>query len=154
MDRYTMETLKTVLCTELDIIARRGINSHQDLDITKDLLESLRNLEEIEKNSMNNLYEMGMGADMRKYSQRGNNYKMGDYSQGNSYNYYDGNSYARGNGGNPDGNSNRYYDSHMDRGYSGASKHEVVEELHQMVKNTSDEDVKKLILDCISKMEK
>ena len=150
MDRYTSEALKTILCRELDEYARSGIKNHQDLDIVKDLLESLKNLEKIEMNSMD------MDSGMDEYNMRGgNSYRMGNYTRGNSYNNYTRNSYARGSdmGGN---NSYRYYDPYMmERGYSGTgTKEEIMKELHQMVQDTSDEEVKRSILDCISKMEK
>ena len=148
MDRYTIELLKTMLCRELDEIARQSITSHQDLDIVKDLIESLKNLEEIEMNSMELYPEPGM--DMRRYSQRGSNYRMG-----NSYNYYDGNSYARGEGGNNTGNSRMNEAYAMNRGYSGmGNKEEILKELRRMMQETSDDKVRSAILDCISKMEK
>ena len=44
-----METLRTMICGELDDIAKKGTLSHETLDILKDLLESAKNLEKIEK---------------------------------------------------------------------------------------------------------
>lgn len=149
MDKYIADAIEAMLCRELDDIVRHGIKSHQDLDDVKDSVETIKNLAKIE--SMGGYIEGGI--DMREYSQRGSNYRMGNYAQGNSYNnYYGRDSYARGDMG---GNPNRMYEPYMMKGYSGTgSKEEILEGLHQMVKDTSDEKIKTAVLDCISKMEK
>lgn len=42
----------------------------------------------------------------------------------------------------------------MARGYSGTgSKEEILQELHEIVENASDERVKNTVLECVSKME-
>lgn len=157
MDRYTIDSIKAAICRELDEIAHKGLRTHEDLDITKDLVETYKNLEDIEMNSSE---EYGNpDVDMRKYSQRGNNYRMGNYSQRNYNTYYGRNSYTPDNNmgmsmadGNMPYTNGNYL---MGRSYTGPEeKSEVIKELHQMVQNTSDEQIKKSILDCISKMEK
>ena len=148
MDRYTIEALKAMLCRELDDVVRHGIRSHQDLDLVKDAADALKNLEELGMSSMDEYADMGL--DMRKYSQRGNNYRMR-----NSYNYYDEDSYARSMQGGQGGNSNRMYPSMMARGYSRTgNKEDILQELHEIVENTSDDKVKSAVLECVSKMEK
>lgn len=158
MDRYMLEAADTMLCREVEDIIRRGISTHKDLDVIKDSFEALYYSNELKKSG-----EGGMG----EYSQR--SYGMGNYAQGSSYANYDMNSYARGGqggrsnaqgGGGQGGNSNAsylMYDPYMmarNRGYSGTgSKEEILQELQQMVKETSDEKVKSAVLDCISKME-
>ena len=42
MEKKTMDTLRTMICGELDDIAKEGKLSHESLDILKDLLESAR----------------------------------------------------------------------------------------------------------------
>lgn len=49
MEKKTIDTLRTMICGELEDIAKKGIVSHENLDILKDLLESAKNLEKIEK---------------------------------------------------------------------------------------------------------
>lgn len=162
MDRYTMEALRGMLCRELDEAVMRGIKTHQDLDVVKDATEAIKNLNEIEMNLMGESPEMGMGMDMRKYSQQNSNYARRNYAMDNSYNYYDegmfargGNSRGNGGGGGQGGSSRAYSPYMMARGYSGTgSKEEVLQELHQIVEEASDEKVKGAVLECVSKMEK
>jgi len=44
MDKYTIGALKAMLCKELDEAVVRGIKTHEDLDIVKDVAETLKNL--------------------------------------------------------------------------------------------------------------
>ena len=87
-------------------------------------------------------------------------YGMNSYARGDSYgrDMYDmNNSYARG-------NSYMYYDPRyeqvpmysMARGYSrhGGSKQEMIEELQQMMGETSDEKIKAAIQEAITRMNK
>ena len=132
MEKKTMDTLRTMICGELEDIAKKGsLDSHETLDVLKDLLESEKNLGKIERHQMEKeekekAKEMGMdmGYSQRKYyidadydpRQPMNSYARGGQGMqggqgGNSYGYsmgnvYDGGSYARGMG----GNSNMYYD--------------------------------------------
>ena len=144
MERYTIDALRAMLCRELDETVMRGIKTHQDLDIVKDTTEALKNLDEIE---MSMLGSQGMG----EYSQRS---RAGNYARGNSYNY-DGNSYLRDNMGDDGGNSRIYGPSMMERKYSRTgSKEEVLQELHQIIENATDEKVKNTVLECVAKMER
>ncbi len=158
MDRYTMEALRGMLCRELDEAVMRGIKTHQDLDVVKDATEAIKNLNEIEMNLMNESPQMNMGMDMNRYSQQNGNYARRNYAQGNSYNYYDEGMFARGGNSRADGggggNSRAYGPYMMARGYSGTgSKEEILQELHEIVENASDERVKNTVLECVSKME-
>lgn len=51
MDKYTIDALKAMLGKELDECVAKGIKSHEDLDIVKDLTTALKNLHKIEKYS-------------------------------------------------------------------------------------------------------
>ena len=156
MDKYTIDALKAMLCAELDDLVRRGIKTHEDLDIVKDATEALKNLEKIEKHHME---EGLMEWAPEKYSQRRGNYMMDDFARRNSYNYYDDDMAFRrgGNSGIRDGggNSRAYSPYMMARGYSGTgTKEEVMQELHQIIDTTTDEKVKSAVLECVTKMEK
>lgn len=164
MEKKTIDTLRTMICGELEDIAKEGKLSHERLDVLKDLLESAKNLEKIEK-YQNEREAMDMGYSQRKY------YIDADYQPGMSNN-----SYARGGRGSYDmggsygyngsdsGNSYMYYDPRyeqsqaysMARGYSrhGSSKPEMVEELKQMMEGTNDPAIKAAISEAILKMNK
>lgn len=168
MEKRTIETLRTMICGELEDIAKKGINSHENLDVLKDLLESAKNLEKIEKyQGEREEKEMGMdrGYSQRKYyidadyqpggmsyargsrgmydmgnSQRGMNYGYNNsYDNGNSYMYYD-----------------PKYDYPMARGYSRQSntKEDMIKELQQMMNESTDEKIKMAIHEAINKMNK
>ena len=137
MEKKTIDTLRVMLCGEIEDIAKKGSLSHETLDILKDLLESEKNLAKIEKydeeKKEKEMMQMGGGMSMDGgYSQRkfyidadyqpyGNSYTRGrtmyDMARGgngggNSYGYgmYDmGGSYADG------GNSYMYYDPRYDQ---------------------------------------
>ena len=157
MEKKTMEALRTMVCGELDDIAKKGILSHEDLDILKDLLESAKNLEKIEK-YQSEKEEKHMDMD-RGYSQR-KYYIDADYNP-----YRPSNSYAP-RGGRPiydmgrsydsgadymDGNSYIYYEPpYPKRGYSMASKPEMITELTKMMAETTDESVRKAITEAIN----
>lgn len=139
MEKKTMDTLRTMICGELEDIAKKGsLDSHETLDVLKDLLESEKNLGKIEKHQMEKEEkekekEMGMdmGYSQRKYyidadydpRQSMNSYARGGMGgnsramNGNSYGYsmgnvYDGGSYAQGGQG---GNSYMYYDPRLEQ---------------------------------------
>lgn len=104
MEKKTMDTLRVMLCGELDDIAKQGKLSHESLDIVKDLLSSMKNLEKLEKMEKEKEFEsmdmMMMGGNpMGGYSQRsmGRYYIDGEYDGGGLYggDY----NYARANGG-------------------------------------------------------
>ena len=180
MEKKTMDTLRTMICGELEDIAKKGsLDSHETLDVLKDLLESAKNLEKIDKYQSEKEEKestmMDMGYSQRKYYidadydpyKPMNSYARG--GQGNSYGYsmgnvYDGGSYARGG---MDGNSYMYYDPRykqapmysMARGNSyarGYSRHgdkqEMINELQEMMNETQDESIKKAISDAMSKI--
>ena len=180
MEKKTMDTLRTMICGELDDIAKKGTLSHETLDILKDLLESEKNLGKIEryqKEKEEKEKEMDMGYSQRKYyidadyDPRANSYAQG----GNSY-ARGGNSYARGGqGGNSyygpmyptydmggsymDGNSyNMNYPMPMyarGRGYARtSSKEEMVMELKELLGEARDEATKAVISETIGKLEK
>ena len=177
MEKKTMDTLRTMICGELDDIAKKGNLSHETLDILKDLLESAKNLEKIEKYQQEKEErEMSMGAD-RGYSQRkyfidadyqptGGPYSHG--GQGNSYGYsmgrvYDGGSYMGRNsymdGGNsymyhPDYEMPMYRGNSYARGYSRTGKHEIVSELQELMNETQDAKVREAIQKTINEMNK
>lgn len=109
MEKKTMDTLRVMLCGEIDEIAKKGSLSHETLDILKDLVETEKNLAKLEKydeekKEKEELMKMGAMNSMpvdRGYSQR-KYYIDADYQPyGQSYarggqSYMDGNSYARG----------------------------------------------------------
>ena len=50
MDKKTMESLRVMLCEEIESIAKKGNLTHESLDILKDLIETEKNLGKIEEN--------------------------------------------------------------------------------------------------------
>ena len=166
MEKKTMDTLRAMLCGELEDVAKKGNLTHELLDIVKDLLDSMKNLNKIEKYQMEQEGNvMDMTTDMRGYSQRamGRYYVDGEYGNGYSYNRR-GDGYGRNiyNDSYMDGNSYLYYDPRYDHpmysrrgGYSRTgSKQEMMDELRDMMHETNDEMVKKAISDAIDKMSK
>ncbi len=170
MEKKTIDTLRTMICGELEDIAKKGIVSHENLDILKDLLESAKNLEKIEKyQGEKEEKEMERGYSQRKYYidadyQPGmNSYARGQ--GGNSYGYsmgrvYDGGSYAGGN--------SYMYDPRYDmpmysmaggnsyaRGYSRhGDKQEMMMELQEMMNETQDSKVREAIQKVMNEMGK
>ena len=158
MEKKTIDTLRTMICGELEDIAKKGIVSHENLDILKDLLESAKNLEKIEKyQDEKKEKEMDMGYSQRKYyidadydpRQPINSYARG--GQGNSYGYsmgrvYDGGSYMNRNSYmyNPGYEPMSMYS--MAGGYSRhGNKQEMMTELQEMMDETQDMKVKEAI---------
>lgn len=164
MEKRTIETLRTMICGELEDIAKKGINTHENLDVLKDLLESAKNLEKIEK-YQGEREEKEMGMD-RGYSQRkyyiDADYQPGgmSYARGGRGMYDMGNSQRGMNYGYDSSNSYMYYDPRydytMNRGYSraGNTKEDMVKELQQMMNETTDEKIKMAIHEAITKMNK
>lgn len=107
MEKKTMDTLRVMLCGEIDEIAKKGNLSHETLDILKDLVETEKNLAKLEKydeekKEKEELMKMGAMGGMtmpvdRGYSQR-KYYIDADYQPygRGGQSYMDGNSYARG----------------------------------------------------------
>ena len=168
MEKKTMDTLRTMICGELDDIAKKGIVTHENLDILKDLLESAKNLEKIEKYQKEK--EMDMGYSQRKYYidadydpyRPMNSYARG--GQGNSYGYsmgrvYDGGSYANGNsymynpGYDPMSMYSMARGNSYARGYSRhGDKQEMINELQEMMNETQDMKVKEAIQKALNEM--
>lgn len=157
-----MDALRAMLCGEIEEIAKKGNLTHESFDILKDLIETEKNLGKIEhfdKEKEESQALMIPGYSQRKY------YIDADYQPGhmsyagptNSYGY--GNSYGGRTVYDVDRNSYMYmspqYDHSMARGYSRTgSKAEMMEELKQMMNETSDQTVKTAIQDAIAKMNK
>ena len=166
MEKKTMDTLRTMICGELDDIAKKGTLSHETLDILKDLLESAKNLEKIDKYQKEKEEGEMVGYSQRKYYidadyQPGmNSYARGmdrrmvyDVDSGNSYTYYGPMhepmySMAMGNQGGQGGNSNM-------RGYSRhGDTQEMKKELNEMMNETQDVKVKEAIQKILTEMNK
>lgn len=216
MEKKTIDTLRVMLCGEIEDIAKQGKLSHESLDVLKDLVETEKNLVKIEKydeekkekEEMKKMGGMSMpmgmegGYSQRKYYIDADYQPYGQsYARGSSYDM--GNSYAgggSGRGGGQGGNSRAgggnyrysmdgmyaregesmydmsgqsrmYYEPMYDMpmyaraggqggqsrmgGYARAGgKEEMVEELQQMMKETSDQTVKTAIQEAITKMNK
>ena len=67
MDRKVMEALRVMFCEELEEIAKKGTLTHEILDMAKDLLDAMKNLEKIEKYQKEKDKEWEMGYSQRKY---------------------------------------------------------------------------------------
>lgn len=168
MEKKTMESLRAMLCKEIEDIAQKGNLTHESLDILKDLIETEKNLGKIEhydneKEMKEGLVPYDAGYSQRKY------FIDADYQPGM-------NSYARGGMGRNSygmdgrmvydvdtGNSYAYYDPMrlpmypMARGGGYArtsSKEEMISELQKMMDETNDEKVRAAIQEAITKMNK
>lgn len=170
MEKKTMESLRAMLCKEIEDIAQKGNLTHESLDILKDLIETEKNIGKIEhydneKEMKEGLIPYDAGYSQRKYFidadyQPGmNSYARGgmgrnsygmdgrtvyDVDTGNSYTYYDPMRmpmYAMARGGN--------------YGYARTgSKEETMNELKELMNNTSDEKVRAALQEAITKMNK
>ena len=159
MEKKTTDALRALLCGEIEEIAKKGNLTHESLDILKDLIETEKNLGKIErfdKEKKESQALMLPGYSQRKY------YIDADYQPGGHMSY-SGPTNSYGYGGRTvydvDRNSYMYmtpqHDQSMMRGYSRTgSKAEMVEELKQMMNETSDQTVKTAIQDAIAKMNK
>ena len=159
MEKKTVDSLRAMLCGEIEDIAKKGNLTRESLDILKDLIETEKNLGKIEhydKEKEESQALMLPGYSQRKY------YIDADYQPGGHMSYA-GPTNSYGYGGRTvydvDRNSYMYmspqYDHSMARGYSRTgSKAEMVEELKQMMNETSDQTVKTAIQDAIAKMNK
>lgn len=158
MEKKTMDALRAMLCGEIEDISKKGNLTRESLDILKDLIETEKNLGKIEHYDKEK--EESTALAMPGYSQR-KYYIDADYQPGHMS--YAGPTNSYGYGGRTvydvDRNSYMYmapqYDHSMARGYSRTgSKMEMVEELKQMMNETSDQTVKTAIQDAIAKMNK
>lgn len=173
-----LDNLKVQLCTELNEYSREGINSHEDLDMVKDILSSIKNIyrikehmdkEEWEKENERNMHVMEQKGQNTNQDMNGNSYAMRpiyDMSYAMNPNY--GMSYAaprridnsyagdsdfppyRG----PYFGDRGYYITPTYGGYSGNTKEEMVEELKEMMKENDKPEVKRAISECITAIEK
>ena len=173
MEKKTMESLRAMLCIEIEDIAQKGNLTHESLDILKDLIETEKNIGKIEhydneKEMKEGLVPYDAGYSQRKYFidadyQPGmNSYARGgmgrnsygmdgrmvyDVDTGNSYAYYDPMRlpmYTMGMG----GNSNA-------RGYSRhGDTQEMKQELQEMMNETQDVKVKEAIQKVLNEMNK
>ena len=159
MEKKTIDTLRAMLCGELDDIVKKGTLTHETLDMTKDLLDSMKNLEKIEKyQKEKEKEEWDMGYSQRKY------YIDADYNPYGTNSYrgpmtYD-MSYARGGQSYMDGNSYMcpMYDHPMYANTGGyaraASPQEIAQELKGLMTEVSDPAVKSAISEVITKVNK
>lgn len=173
MEKKTVESLRAMLCKEIEDIAKKGNLTRESLDILKDLIETEKNIGKIEhydseKEMKEGLVPYDMGYSQRKY------FIDADYQPGM-------NSYARGMGRNSygmdgrvvydvdSGNSYAYYDPMRmpmyamrgDMGNSNArgySRHgdtqEMKEELKEMMNEAQDVKVKDAIQKVLNEMNK
>ena len=173
MDKKTMESLRVMLCEEIESIAKKGNLTHESLDILKDLIETEKNLGKIEHYDKEK--EESMALAMPGYSQR-KFYIDADYEPrgGMSYgmgSYMDGNSYAGGGRTVYDIDRNSYmyygpgyepmptYSMAMGNSYArGYSRHgdtqEMKKELNEMMNETQDVKVKDAIQKVLNEMNK
>lgn len=158
MEKKTMDALRAMLCGEIEDISKKGNLTRESLDILKDLIETEKNLGKIEHYDKEK--EESTALAMPGYSQR-KYYIDADYQPGHMS--YAGPTNSYGYGGRTvydvDRNSYMYmtpqYDHSMTRGYSRTgSKMEMIEELKEMMNETSDQTVKTAIQDAIAKMNK
>lgn len=166
MEKKTIDTLRTMICGELEDIAKKGVVNHEQLDVLKDLLDSAKNLEKIEKyqreKEESEFNTMDRGYSQRKY------YIDADYDPYGPANSYGGrgmtggNSYGYSMGRPYDGGSYSYrYDPRFDMPYSMArgrgysmtgSKEEMISELTQMMNESNDDKVRVAIQKAIGEM--
>lgn len=153
--KEVFDNLRVRLCEELDEYSRQGINSHEDLDMVKDLLESIKNIycikEYMDEDKMHENGDMGQ-----------NSYRMNSSYRNYPSNMYMDNSYGRGNMSygydpyyDPMHSERGYYITPTyDRGYSGDSKEDMIEKLRDMMMKADKPEMKQAIQNCITTMEK
>ena len=167
MEKKTMDALRAMLCGEIEEISKKGNLTRESLDILKDLIETEKNLGKIEhfdKEKEESQALMLPGYSQRKYYidadyQPGHMSYAGPQNMGGGSYNMGGNSYGGRMVYDVDRNSYMYmtpqYDQSMTRGYSRTgSKTEMIEELKEMMNETSDQTVKTAIQDAIAKMNK
>lgn len=128
-----LDNLHLKICNELEAISKEDIKTHDQLDIVKDLLESIKNIYEISEH---------MNVPETKNNMEGASYAMRrSYAAPAGYGIYD----------------PMYRDMRQEQfsqGYSGTSKEEMIEELRKMKSEAPNMEIKQAIAECISKMEK
>ena len=171
MEKKTMESLRAMLCKEIEDIAHKGNLTHESLDILKDLIETEKNIGKIEhydneKEMKEGLVPYDAGYSQRKY------FIDADYQPGM-------NSYARGGMGRNSygmdgrmvydvdtGNSYLMYNPRYENpmysmarggnyGYARTgSKEETMSELKELMNEATDEKVRAALQEAITKMSK
>jgi len=171
MEKKTMESLRAMLCKEIEDIAQKGNLTHESLDILKDLIETEKNIGKIEhydneKEMKEGLVPYDAGYSQRKY------FIDADYQPGM-------NSYARGGMGRNSygmdgrmvydvdtGNSYLMYNPRYENpmysmarggnyGYARTgSKEETMNELKELMNEATDEKVRAALQEAITKMSK
>ena len=158
MDRKTVENLRAMLCEEIEAISKKGtLGTHETLDILKDLIETEKNLGKIEHYDREK--EESTALAMPGYSQR-KYFIDADYQPGHMS--YAGPTNSYGYGGRTvydvDRNSYMYMEpryGYDDRRYSRTgSKSEMIKELKEMMEETSDGDIKAVIQEALTKLNK
>ena len=158
MDRKTVEDLRAMLCEEIEAISKKGtLGTHETLDILKDLIETEKNLGKIEHYDREK--EESTALAMPGYSQR-KYFIDADYQPGHMS--YAGPTNSYGYGGRTvydvDRNSYMYMEPRYrydDRRYSRTgSKSEMIKELKEMMEETSDGDIKAVIQEALTKLNK
>lgn len=155
MEKKTMDTLRAMLCGELEDIVKKGTLTHETLDMVKDLLDSMKNLEKIDKyQKEKEKEEWEQGYSQRKYYIDADYNPYGHNSYRGPMNYDM--SYARGGQPYMDGNSYMYpMYANMGRGYSQtATPQEIAHELKSLMQETTDPAVKSAISEVITKVSK
>lgn len=147
MSARMYEDLRDMLKQELNAIVKKGEVTKENLDNIYKLICSLHKTAHLIMDESGNGYSQGYS---QRYYRDGGSY---DYS-GNSYNSYDG---RRGRDGDSDGRYSEEYSGRRGRyhdGYSGHDdKQQMVEKLRKMAQETSDQQTKMMIQDCIRGIE-
>lgn len=161
MDAKTKESLRAMLCEEIDAIAKKGNLTRESLDILKDLIETEKNIGKIEHYDDEKKMKEGLVPYEGGYSQR-KYFIDADYQPGMGM----GNSYMRGGRTVYDVDSNSYMYMEPQRSMAGGnsmamrgmsrtgSKEEMVKELHEMMNEATDAKVKEAIQKAITEVNK
>ena len=153
--REVLDGLRMKFLEELEDYFKQGVSSHEDLDMVKDLLDSIEKTYCIEEYmDKDKMHENG---DMGQNSYRGNS----PYRSYANDRYAD-NSYGRGTmsyGYDPyyepmQSERGYYIAPTYGRGYSGDSKEEMIEKLKDMMMKAEKPEMKQAIQNCITTMEK
>lgn len=142
MDKYVSRDLQHMICKELEGIAKKKeLDTPATVEILKELTSSLKNLMKIDKMNM----EMEEDPSMRGYSQRSTGRYYVDGTYGTDRGYYDSDNPYR---------ISKMYPLYMEGGYSkkSESKEEIIKELHKLMAEAPDEQIKQSIIEILNKM--
>jgi hypothetical protein len=157
MDKKTMESLRAMLCEEIEDIAKKGnLGTHETLDILKDLIETEKNLGKIEHYDSEKEMKEGLVPYTGGYSQR-KYYIDADYQPTHSYRMpmYDMNSYGTNYVTRSDFMGNSYVTPSYERSYTmSMNKQDIITELKEIMNDTKDEEIKKAIQKVLTEMNK